>query len=108
MNVQSGTSIARSDYLALSRPDPFLEGRGQLRALTWGGHPNVRERTKPLRARQPSAPYAAARFAFNHPRLTITSAIWTAFSAAPLRRLSETTQRLRPFSIVGSSRIREI
>ena len=28
-------------------------------------------------------------------------------SAAPLRRLSETTQRLMPFSIVASSRIRE-
>ena len=36
-----------------------------------------------------------------------SSAICTAFSAAPLRRLSLTTQRERPFSTVGSSRIRQ-
>ena len=30
------------------------------------------------------------------PSSTMASAIWTALSAAPLRRLSETTQRLRP------------
>jgi len=35
-----------------------------------------------------------------------SSAICTALSAAPLRRLSLTTHRLRPFSTVGSSRIR--
>src|SRR4029079_8198307 len=35
-----------------------------------------------------------------------SSAIWTALSAAPLRRLSLTTHRLSPFSTVGSSRIR--
>src|SRR5690606_33100107 len=35
------------------------------------------------------------------------SAIWTAFSAAPFRRLSLTTQSERPFSTVGSSRTRE-
>ena len=35
-----------------------------------------------------------------------SSAICTALSAAPLRKLSLTTQRLRPFSTVGSSRIR--
>ena len=34
-----------------------------------------------------------------------SSAICTAFSAAPLRRLSLTTHRLRPFSTVESSRI---
>src|SRR6266516_1641922 len=34
------------------------------------------------------------------------SAIWTALVAAPLRILSATTQRLRPFSIDSSSRIR--
>ena len=34
------------------------------------------------------------------------SAICTAFSAAPFRRLSETTQRLSPFGTVGSRRMR--
>ena len=34
------------------------------------------------------------------------SAICTAFSAAPLRRLSETHQKLRPFSMVESWRMR--
>src|SRR4051812_29563382 len=37
---------------------------------------------------------------------TRTSAICTAFKAAPLRRLSETTQRLRPKGTVGSLRMR--
>jgi hypothetical protein len=39
-------------------------------------------------------------------RLMITSAICTVLSAAPLRRLSETTQKERPLSRVWSSRMR--
>src|SRR3546814_13311750 len=34
------------------------------------------------------------------------SAIWTALSAAPLRRLSDTHQNTRPFFTVGSRRMR--
>ena len=41
-------------------------------------------------------------------RLTRTSAIWMALSAAPLRRLSLTHQKARPFSTVASSRMREM
>ena len=44
---------------------------------------------------------------FSRPRLIMLSAICTVLSAAPLRRLSETIQRLRPFSMVASSRMRE-
>ena len=43
----------------------------------------------------------------SRPRLTRASAICTVLRAAPLRRLSETTHRLRPFSIVPSSRMRD-
>src|SRR5581483_8968699 len=39
-------------------------------------------------------------------RLTISSAIWTVLSAAPLRKLSDTTQKERPLSTVWSSRMR--
>ena len=42
---------------------------------------------------------------FSGPLISI-SAICTVLSAAPLRRLSETTHRLRPFSMVGSTRMR--
>ena len=52
--------------------------------------------------------HAAFRFALSQPRLTSTSAICTAFSAAPLRKLSETHHKTRPLSTVGSSRMREI
>ena len=52
--------------------------------------------------------HATFNLGFSQPRLTRTSAICTALSAAPLRRLSDTIQRLRPLSIVGSSRMREI
>ena len=37
-----------------------------------------------------------------------SSAICTAFNAAPLRRLSETTQRCKPCGTVGSRRMREM
>src|SRR5262249_28589498 len=39
-------------------------------------------------------------------RWSRSSAIWIAFSAAPLRRLSPARKRTRPFGSVGSSRIR--
>ena len=50
--------------------------------------------------------YAALRFAWISLRLISTSAICTALSAAPLRRLSDTTQISRPLSTVGSVRMR--
>lgn len=43
---------------------------------------------------------------FDNARFDSASAIWTAFSAAPLRRLSDTTHMFSPFSIVESCRIR--
>ena len=51
-------------------------------------------------------PYAALRFAWISLRLIRHSAICTALSAAPLRRLSDTTHIDRPFSTVASSRMR--
>ena len=50
--------------------------------------------------------YAARRLAWISLRLTRHSAICTALSAAPLRRLSETHQSDSPLSTVGSSRTR--
>ena len=41
-------------------------------------------------------------------RLIRHSAIWIAFSAAPLRKLSDTHHNTRPFSTVASSRMRLI
>ena len=52
-------------------------------------------------------PVHAARLAWISPCSTSASAICTAFSAAPLRRLSETHQKARPFGTVGSRRRRE-
>ena len=52
--------------------------------------------------------YAALRFAWISLRLIRHSAICTALSAAPLRRLSDTTHIARPFSTVASSRMRLI
>jgi hypothetical protein len=52
--------------------------------------------------------YAALRFGWMRPRSTSSSAICTAFSAAPLRRLSETIHMASPFSTVPSSRMREM
>jgi hypothetical protein len=62
----------------------------------------------PLLAMTANLPQAAFLRGWISLRLTSTSAIWTAFSAAPLRRLSETHQKERPFSTVASSRMREI
>ena len=50
--------------------------------------------------------YAALRFASISLRFTRHSAICTALSAAPLRRLSDTHHSTRPFSTVASSRMR--
>src|SRR5918995_1366825 len=44
--------------------------------------------------------HQAARLAWISPRSTSASAICTAFKAAPLRRLSETHQKARPFGTV--------
>ena len=52
--------------------------------------------------------YAAFLFASISLRLISTSAICTALSAAPLRRLSDTTHISRPFSTVRSLRMRLI
>src|SRR6516164_4445698 len=53
-------------------------------------------------------PYAALRLASIRLRLIRHSAICTALSAAPLRKLSETHHSVSPFSTVGSSRMRLI
>src|SRR5699024_4096444 len=53
-----------------------------------------------------SVAYAAFFLALISLRLIRHSAIWIAFSAAPLRRLSDTHHSTRPFSTVASSRIR--
>ena len=52
--------------------------------------------------------YAAFFLALISLRLIRHSAIWIAFSAAPLRRLSDTHHSTRPFSTVVSSRMRLI
>lgn len=54
-----------------------------------------------------SEPHHYAASLRNNPRLSMSSAIWTAFSAAPLRKLSLTTQSERPCSTVLSLRMRE-
>ena len=58
--------------------------------------------------RMPLSPYSPANQPFFKHRLPSTSAICTAFSAAPLRRLSDTHHRFNPFSMVESSRTRLI
>src|SRR5262249_50729131 len=50
--------------------------------------------------------YAALRLASISLRLMRQSAVWIAVRAAPLRRLSDTHHNARPFSTVGSSRMR--
>src|ERR1051326_8511913 len=52
------------------------------------------------------SPYAAFFLALSSLRLIRTSAICTAFSAAPLRKLSETHHSTSPLSTVGSVRMR--
>src|ERR1700722_19083911 len=54
------------------------------------------------------APYAAFFLALSSLRLINTSAIWIAFSAAPLRKLSDTHHNTSPLSTVASARIRLI
>ena len=55
-----------------------------------------------------SRDHAALRLAWISLRLIRHSAIWMALSAAPLRRLSDTTHICRPLSTVGSVRMRLI
>jgi hypothetical protein len=79
------------------RAAPQDEGRmvGTARRAPLFAHPTV------------VADYAAAFFlALISLRLIRHSAIWIAFSAAPLRRLSDTHHSTRPFSTVASSRMR--
>src|SRR5712675_2776709 len=61
-----------------------------------------------MRASRDRARYAAFFFALISLRLIRHSAIWMALSAAPLRRLSDTHQKVSPFSTVASSRTRLI
>src|SRR5712691_1295087 len=63
-------------------------------------HPERDRRSKDDREREPAIQAATAR------RSSSNSAIWMALSAAPLRRLSLTTKRTRPFATVGSRRMR--
>ena len=56
----------------------------------------------------PAPRHAAFFLALISLRLIRHSAIWIAFSAAPLRRLSDTHHSTRPFSTVASSRMRLI
>ena len=56
----------------------------------------------------PYAAYAAFFLALISLRLIRHSAIWIAFSAAPLRKLSETHHSTRPLSTVESARMRLI
>jgi hypothetical protein len=62
----------------------------------------------PTRGRGVRLDQAAFCFGWMRPRSTSSSAICTALSAAPLRRLSETIHIDSPFSMVGSSRMREM
>ena len=64
--------------------------------VAWSGAASVA-------ARRPDVAQAAF---FSSLRLTSSSAICTALSAAPLRRLSDTIHSARPFSTVASSRMR--
>src|SRR5271156_126053 len=90
--------------------------RGEAGAASFSRASDNRDRPRPDRrpagahdrTASGATAHAAFNFGFSQPRLTIASAIWIALRAAPLRRLSETTQMLRPLSIVGSSRMREI
>src|SRR6185312_6011122 len=76
----------------------FLIGRGRGRDIGL-----ISLRVLHIDARDPIAfGHQAAR---SNLRLTRHSAIWIAFSAAPLRRLSETIQSDRPCSTVGSLRM---
>ena len=54
----------------------------------------------------PQGNFPGAPHPFFSTRRPSSSAICTAFSAAPLRRLSETHQNESPFSMVGSVRMR--
>ena len=77
-------------------PARFLRnGRSTLKTLHWSVF------SWPRGAKTASHPFFSTLF-------PSSSAICTAFSAAPLRRLSDTTHRFSPLSIVLSCRMREI
>ena len=87
--------FATLPLIMLIRP---VERRAMRRLLTWGtrGLPHPSRRWTGAFADQP----------FLRCRRPSSSAICTAFSAAPLRRLSDTHHSARPFSTVESSRTR--
>ena len=65
-----------------------------------------RRRSCPSRCRRRGPEPAGVAYAAAAWRAVSSSAIWIAFSAAPLRRLSLARKRARPFSTVGSRRMR--
>ena len=90
-------------------------GRGSCRFLIFSaGGPNadgggaIPRRCFVRIIRRPRRAQAALRFGWIRPRSISSSAICTALSAAPLRRLSETIHIDRPLSTVESSRMREM
>ena len=98
----------------LGRPDRARASGLRRSAAGRGGHARegAERRARGVRAR---ARACAARWRLGASPLaevarqrapTSSSAIWIALSAAPLRRLSHTRKRTRPFSAVGSDRIR--
>ena len=102
-----GPEVA-SDPLAPEGPWTLATGGAQRNPWTDvsgrspGGAPELQRMSSDVIAAS-TAPHAAF---FISLRLTSSSAIWIAFKAAPLRRLSETTHMLRPLSTVLSARMR--
>ncbi|MDQ0984455.1 hypothetical protein QFZ71_001738 [Streptomyces sp. V2I9] len=77
-----------------------------------GGHPVLRGHGRHTKGRPPvhygGRPFAVYAYGCDQPfsSAATSSAICTAFSAAPLRRLSLETNSARPWSTVSSTRIR--
>ena len=108
-------SAARADAASPEPPrthfaHPVEAGCQQLNG-TYKGADRIRDLyyrvARPDRHWRAAPIHQAARLAWISPRSTSASAICTAFRAAPLRRLSETHQKARPFGTVGSRRRRE-
>ena len=92
----AGRRLAR---LTIGRAPPVRSER----PLRYPGSNENGARQGPVMFHAPKGQKAQPFFRTFWPR---ASAICTAFSAAPLRRLSDTHQKFRPFSIVESWRIR--
>ncbi len=84
----------------MATPGPSTAGRSPVIAAA--GWTSATIYAKPWIA----APRSYAAFFTSRFIAIIVSAICTAFSAAPFRRLSETHQNDRPFATVGSLRMR--